>query len=238
MGDHQHGHVARLCHRAQHAQHLVRLGRREHRSGLVEDHEPSAQVELLQDLDLLLLTGGEARDRTVEIEPERDRGHEDAQAVPLRLPVDDRGHLVAGHHEVLGHGHARYQREVLVHHADPERVGVVRRSDVTLAAGHRDLAGVRLMIAGETFHQRALAGAVLAEQRRERARLDAQGHVVERGEGAEALGHGEDFDFDRPALSAGRRCHAGSRMAAMKSVERDTAPKTPPCIVTILIAAR
>ena len=130
---------------------------------------------------------------------------------------------------------------MLVHHADAEGVRVVRRPDVALATAHGDLARVRLVIADQAFHQRALAGAVLAQERRERARLDAQGHSVESGEVAEALGHAEDFDVDGASLTArphvGDRHQAGSRMAAMKSVERDTAPKTPPCIVTILIAA-
>src|SRR5580765_8963060 len=97
------------------------------------------------------------------------------------------------------------------------------------------------MIADQTFHQGALAGAVLAQERHERARPNAQRHIVERGEGAEALGHAEDLDCDRTALTPRRRAdarhQADSRMAAMKSVERDTAPNTPPCIVTILIAA-
>jgi hypothetical protein len=211
--DHQHGDLARARHRAQHAQHLVGLGRRQDRGGLVQDHEATAQVELLEDLDLLLLTGGQARDRAVEVEAERDGGHEGGQLIRFRTPVDDRGDLVARHHEVLRHRHARHQREVLVHHPDSERVRVVRRPDVALAAAHDDLARVRLVIADETFHERALAGAVLAEQRGERARLDSHGDVVERGEGAETFGHAKHLDVDRARLAARRRAgelgHAG-----------------------------
>ena len=169
MRDHQHGDLAGARHRPQHAEHLAGLGGREHGGRLVEDHEPPPEVELLQDLDLLLLARGEPRDRPIEVEPERNRGHERGEAAPLGLPVDDRGHLVARHHEVLRHRHARHQGEMLVHHADAERVGVVRRSDVTLATGHGDFAGVRLMIADQTFHQGALAGAVLAQERAEAA---------------------------------------------------------------------
>src|SRR5262249_24757178 len=126
-------------------------------------------------------------------------------------------------------------------HADTDGVRVVRRSDLALAAAHDDLARVGRVVSDQALHEGALAGAVLAQERRERAGRDAQRDAVERREGAEALGHAEHFDVDGPPLSGrrrgGSRHHAGFWIAAMKSAERDTAPKTPPCIVTILIAA-
>ena len=196
VGDQQHGDVTRLRHRPQHPQHLVGLGRRQHRGRLVEDHEAAFQVELLEDLDLLLLARRQPRHRRIEVDVERHRGHERGQPRPLLRPAHDDRHVVARHHEVLGHRHARYQREVLVDHADAERVGVVRRADVSLAAADHDAAGIGLVVADQALHQRALAGAVLAQQRVEAARRHLQGDGVQGGERAEALRHAQDLDVE------------------------------------------
>ena len=56
-----------------------------------------------------------------------------------------------------------------------------------LAAQH-DLALVRRVDAGEDLHQRALAGAVLADQPVDLARQQLEIDAVERGRAAEALG--------------------------------------------------
>ena len=77
---------------------------------------------------------------------------------------------------------------------------------------------VGVVIAHDAFDERALAGAVLAEQRVERARPHLESNIVERDEVAEALGHGDGFDaeratrqrrfaddHDRASISAGRR---------------------------------
>jgi hypothetical protein len=58
---------------------------------------------------------------------------------------------------------------------------------------------------GHALHQRALARAVLAEQRVHRAGLDAHGHAVHRGECAEALGQ---------LVGVERECAAACRKAA------------------------
>ena len=73
-----------------------------------------------------------------------------------------------------------------------------------------------------------------AEQGVEGAGGHLEGDVVQRGERAEALGHPEDLDAERAAGLG----HASPFTAAMKSADGATAPNTPPCIVTILIAAR
>ena len=106
------------------------------------------------------------------------------------------------------------------------------------------LALVGLVIAHDAFDERRFAGAVLAEQRMERARPHLQRHLIERGELAEALGHVERFDAER-LLRGGRRRQAAGRderrhlahaMASMNFAESDTAPNTPPCILIILMA--
>ena len=62
VGDHQDGEQPVLGHAAQQAQHLVGLVGRQHRGRLVEDQELALQPELLEDLGLLPLAGGELVD--------------------------------------------------------------------------------------------------------------------------------------------------------------------------------
>ncbi len=89
------------------------------------------------------------------------------------------------------------QREVLVDHPQTELVGMARVADDALRPVDEHAAGVRVVIAHEALHQRALAGAVLAEDGVERARGEPQRHVVERDEVAEPLGHADDLDVGR-----------------------------------------
>ncbi len=131
---------------------------------------------------------------------------------------------------------------MLVDHADAQRMGVVWRADLALPLPHYDLPGVGRLEAHQAFHQGALPGAVLSQQRVEGARRHPHGDVLERGEGAEALGHADHLDRHR-ALAVERAFrrdphHPRAPSVASTASERATAPKTPPCIVTILSAAR
>ena len=69
---------------------------------------------------------------------------------------------------------------MLVHHAEAERVGVLRIGDRLLAAADQHVALGRVVVAHDAFDQRALAGAVFAEQRMERAGPHLQFDIVER----------------------------------------------------------
>ena len=79
----------------------------------------------------------------------------------------------------------------------------------------------------DALDQRRLARAVLAEQRVDAAGLDPQRDVVERRQRAEALRHARRLEGEG----------AGHGSAAITPSAFDTAPNTPPCILTILIAA-
>jgi hypothetical protein len=103
--DHQHRALAALRDRAHVGEHLVGLLRRQHRGRLVEDQQARLQVELLQQLELLLLAGGEAGRGRVEIERERRRAQELPQRGALLLPVDQRRRAAAGEQQVLGDAH-------------------------------------------------------------------------------------------------------------------------------------
>src|ERR1700722_15289080 len=123
---------------------------------------------------------------------------------------------------------------MLIDHAEPEPVRIARAGDLLLARADDQLAVVGPVIAHDAFDQGRLAGAVLAEQRMHGAGHHAQRHVVERDEVAEALRDVQRLDAEA-APSAQTRAHGS---AATSAAERDTAPNTPPCILTILIAAR
>src|SRR5262249_41917305 len=215
--------------------------------------EATPQIELLEDFDFLLLTRGKTGYRHVERNLERNRAHECIEALALFAPVDHQRDIVPRHHQVLGDRHARHEGEVLVHHADTERMGVLWRTNLAFTPVHDDLARIRAVVADQALDQRALAGTVLAQQRVERSGRYRDRDVVERDEAAEALGHVQTLDLERGIRwrFGGRNLHssgeglgargAGDRdqtSASMSDFEFDTAPNTPPCIFTILIAAR
>src|SRR4029079_1651284 len=57
VSDEQNGKIARETHLMQQAQDLIRLRWGQHRSRLIEDQYSALQVELLENLDFLFLTG-------------------------------------------------------------------------------------------------------------------------------------------------------------------------------------
>ena len=241
--DHQDGELAALDHVAQHAEHLVGLAGREHRGRLVEDEEAALEIELLEDLAFLPLAGRDRRHLGAERNAERHAVEKGLELAGLLAPVDHGGKLGTRQHEILGHGHGRHRGEVLVDHAEAERVRGARILDLPLAVVDQHVAVVRPVVAHDAFDQRALAGAVLAEQGVEAAGRHLQRHLVERGELAEALGHRDRLDRERPIRNErqpavgdlpGDRDRHGS--APMKAAELDTAPNTPPCILIILTA--
>ncbi len=238
VADHQHGKVATHGHLAHQAQHLLRLARRQHRGGLVQHEEGAAEIELLDDLQLLLLAGRHLGHLGVERQLERHRFHELGKLGALLAPVDDARHVLARNHEVLRPGQRRHEREMLVDHAKPQRRRVLRACDRNLVAIDRDLSRCWVVEAHHAFDERRLAGAVFAQQRVERARRHLDRHVVQRREAAEAHGHADGLDADRLARAGfgERRDPHGS--FSTKALEFDTAPNTPPCILIILIAAR
>ena len=91
--------------------------------------------------------------------------------------------------DVLRHGQVGEQRVGL---EDDAEVALRRRQMRHVAAGDLDAAGVLRLEPGDHAQQRGLAAARGAEEADELALLHLQRDVVERGEGAEALGHRPD----------------------------------------------
>ncbi len=138
--DHQDGQVAVDHHVAQHAQHLVGFARRQHRGRLVQDEKAPLQIELLEDFAFLPFAGGDIGDLGVERHLERHPRQKRLEFLLLLGPVDHGRHVVARQHQVFGHRHRRHQRKMLVDHAEPERVGVLRIGDRLFAAADQHVA--------------------------------------------------------------------------------------------------
>src|SRR5271170_623083 len=99
-----------------------------------------------------------------------------------------------------------------------------------------ELALVGNVEAHDAFDERRLSGPVLAEERVKRTGRNVDRHVLQGAQGAEGLAHADRFERRRTRL--GGCGWSGHGIASMKAVERPTAPNTPPCILTILRAAR
>ena len=84
--DHEDGQAPVGDHPAQQAQHLVGLRRGQHRGRLVEDDDRAAEVELLQDLELLLLAGRQRVHGLAGVEAERHLLHEGGDTPSARPP--------------------------------------------------------------------------------------------------------------------------------------------------------
>ena len=79
------------------------------------------------------------------------------------------------------------EREVLVDGLDAERAGLERRGDRHRPALEEDLAGVGRLDARQALHERALAGAVVADERDDLARVDGEVRAAQRAHAAEPL---------------------------------------------------
>ena len=123
--------------------------------------------------------------------------------------------VVAEDH-VLGDGERRDEAEVLVHHADPRVERVVRRVELDRLAVEADLALVGPVEPGEDVRERALARAVLAEQRVHLALGRLEVDAVVRDDGREPL---RDPRCRRPARPGGAGREPGSPRAR-RSVTR------------------
>ena len=154
-------------HRAQRHEQRLGLLRRQHRGRLVEDQDARLAVERLEDLDPLLLADRELPDPRPRIDGDPVALAELGHALLDRARVEaERAAEVAviAEHDVLGDGERLDEPEVLVHHPDAGVERVARRVELGRLAVELELALVGAVEAGEDVRERALAGAVLAEQ--------------------------------------------------------------------------
>src|SRR6516225_8216143 len=113
---------------------------------------------------------------------------------------------------------------MLVDHADAVGVRLARIVDLDLPAVDDHLAARRLVEAHDAFDEGRLAGAVLAEEGVQGARLHLDRHVLERDQRTEDLGHADRLEADR-AVTGMRRRRRGSRTkgnSAHRTSSRET----------------
>ena len=145
---------------------LDRLLRGQNRRRLVQNQDLRAAHKCLEDLDLLLHADRDVHDLGLRL---------DVQVVLFRvflrdsngLRVVDEQTLARGHaeHHVFRDGQARYEHEMLVHHADPVGNGDGGGRECQLFAVHPNLAARRLLQTEQHLHKRRLSSAVFAHQR-------------------------------------------------------------------------
>ncbi len=138
-----------------------------------------------------------------------------------RGPTDNEVQVGTRKQEVLGYSHGRDEGEVLVHHPDAVRVGVARAADDArdVVEDHRPPVGA--VIAHHALDEGALPGAVLAEKGVERSWLKREGNVVQRDEGAEALGHPGHLEARRGVIPQ----RVGARSAKLSAGGASRAPR-------------
>jgi hypothetical protein len=101
-----------------------------------------------------------------------------------RAPADQR---LAPCEEIARDAHQRHSREVLVNGGDAAIQRIARRRELHRLISQADLPLSGTVHAGKDLDQRRLAGAVVAEQAMDLARLHREGHAVERDHRAEIL---------------------------------------------------
>ena len=148
------------------AEQVVGLGRGEHRGRLVEDQHGGVPDQRLDDLDPLLDADRQVLHQRVRVDREPVALGQLAHVAAGLAPVEQAGRAGFLHAEgdVLRDREHGHEHEVLVHHSDAGRDGVLGRMELDALPVEQDLALVRLQQPVQDVHQGRLAGAVLAEQ--------------------------------------------------------------------------
>ncbi len=190
---------APFAHGAQGGEQLVHLLRDQHRGGLVEDDDPRAPVQDLEDLHPLPVGHAEPLDQHVRAQLETGLLGE-FEDPPPGLRAD----AVLGfraEHDVLQHGEVVGEHEVLVHHADadPDRLG--RGPEPDFLAVHPNRAGVRGLHSIENLHQGGLAGTVLTAERVHLADAHREVHIGVGDHAGEGLDDAGQLDGRGPGCA-------------------------------------
>ena len=148
---------------------------RQNRSRFVENQKLRMRHEGANDFDALTLAHGEVVyhrfgihfEAVVSAESTHFRGDR-LERHPFGKPQSD----------VFRHGERLKEREVLMHHGDPQVARLRRTRHGQRYAVKDDLPFVRRSRAVDDFHERGFAGAVFAEDGQNFARGDFHGHVI------------------------------------------------------------
>ncbi len=96
--------------------------------------------------------------------------------------------------DVVHHAQVRRQRELLIDHRHPGVSRVARTTRGVRRSGQHHRAGIGRRRTGEHRHQRALAGAVLPDQRAHFARMHREVDTIERNGAAKRLANAAHFE--------------------------------------------
>jgi hypothetical protein len=133
------------------AEHLVRLRRRQHRRGLVEQQNRGVGGQRPEDLESLPGADGQTARPHIGIERKAHAGRQVPYAVTeLAWPGDA---PACRERDVLRHGQSWYRGEVLVYDADSRAAGVAGRAQRCRAPAHRNRTRVGTQQPAGDVHQ-------------------------------------------------------------------------------------
>ena len=180
VGDQDHGHALLLHDTADDAEQLIRLLGGQYSGGLIQNQHLRAGAQGLEDLHPLLQAHAQFAGHIVRIHVQAVGLGQLSHSVPGRLKIiaQPLPGLVA-QQDILGHGKAGHQLEVLMHHAHAHLHGPFRAMlgpdffpvNENFAHGDR-------LHSVQQVHQGAFSCAVFPHQRKHFAPLNAQADVV------------------------------------------------------------
>ena len=132
-------------------------------------------------------------DDAVRLEVGAELAHDLARRLLHRRPVEELERAeapppLAAEKDIGGNIEIAAEREVLVDHLDAGGAGIERAAEATSRPSKRMVPVGRRVEAGQDFHQRRLAGAVVADQPDSLGRADREIDAVEGDNGSESLG--------------------------------------------------
>ena len=206
-----------IDHRPQRREELRDLLWREDGGRLVKDQDPRAVEQQLDDLDPLLLADRQLPDPRARVDAQPHLLGQSRDLRPALLEVEPEPGRVEAQQHVLRDRLRRHEREVLVDHPDAGRDRVARRAQVGVLPADPDATLIGTVQTCEHVHQRALAGAVLPEERVDLALAHVEIDVVVCEDAGERLDDADGLDRER------RRRHGGVG-TAVPVIERSGAP--------------
>ena len=182
-----------------HGHDLVELvGDEQDALGLIENENLIVPVQHFQNLGALLHTHGDVLDQRVRVDLQAVFLAERDDLLPSLLLLQEAAFCgLHAHDDVVQHGEAFHQLEVLVHHADAQGVGVVGILDGYLHAVLFDDALLGLIQTEQHAHQRGFARAVFAQQGVDLTLLQLKRDVVVGDDTGKPLCDVQHFDCKR-----------------------------------------
>ena len=160
------------------------------RRRLVHDQDFGVQRNRLGDLDDLLVRDGQAFGDAGRVDRNAKAVEQLARLPDHRRRADEPEAALglAADENVLRDAQVREERGLLVDDRDSGVLALGNVAELDALARHLEVAGIGVVQAGEDFHQRGLAGAVLPDQCVDFASLDVDGAVGQGDHRAEGLG--------------------------------------------------